>query len=160
MLFRSDIKYRFNQAFEQITHKSKKYISKCFKIGLSLINSKKSEIIVNGPISKRHFLGNSFPGITEYIFNKSKKKISLNPVMIIFNNKISVSPITTHIDLKDVHKKIKEKVIINNVLQINSFYEKKLKLKPKIAILGLNPHCESKSKNNEEITIIKPAIKK
>ena len=42
---------------------------------------------------------------------------------------------------------------------INEFYKKKLKKKPKIAITGLNPHCESNYKTSEEERIIKPAIK-
>ena len=40
-----------------------------------------------------------------------------------------------------------------------NFIKKKLKKKPKIAITGLNPHCESNYKTSEEERIIKPAIK-
>ena len=42
---------------------------------------------------------------------------------------------------------------------INQFYIKKINKKPKIAILGLNPHCESIDRFNEDEKIIKPAIK-
>jgi len=41
----------------------------------------------------------------------------------------------------------------------NNFYEKKFNIKPRIAILGLNPHCESVHKYNEDEKIIKPTIK-
>ena len=41
--------------------------------------------------------------------------------MLIFNNKLSVSPLTTHIPLKNVNKKLTKKTILNNVLQINNF---------------------------------------
>ena len=61
--------------------------------------------------------------------------------MLIFNKKLSVSPLTTHIPLKDVRKKINKQEIIKKVKIINDFYIKKLKFKPKIAILGLNPHA-------------------
>ena len=45
-------------------------------------------------------------------------------------------------------------------MAIHNFYRKKIKLKPKFAILGLNPHCETKTNsNNEEQKIIIPAIK-
>ena len=155
-----DIKYSFKKPFEAISKKSKKYISKCFQKGLYFLNSGISNIVINGPISKKHFLRNNYPGITEYIFHKSKNKLIKNPVMLIFNKKLSVSPITTHIPLKDVHKKIKEKKIINNILKIDNFYKKKINQKPKIAVLGLNPHCETKSKLNEEKKIIIPAVKK
>ena len=155
-----DIKYNFKKAFEKISFKSKNYITKWFKIGLNFVNSGKGNILINGPISKKFFLPKKYPGITEYIFDKSRKKLSKNPVMIIFNKKLSVSPITTHIPLKEVNKKINEKIIVNNVLKIDNFYRKNLKLKPNIAIFGLNPHCETKSKYNEEQKIILPAIKK
>ena len=42
---------------------------------------------------------------------------------------------------------------------VNDFYEKKFKIKPRIAILGLNPHCESVHKYNEDEKIVKPTIK-
>ena len=155
-----DINYKFKKPFESISKKSKKYISKCFEKGLNFLNSGISDIIVNGPVSKAHFLQNKYPGVTEYIFNKSKNKLIKNPVMLIFNKKLSVSPITTHVPLKNVNKKINEKIIINNTLTVHNFYKKKIKIKPKIAVLGLNPHCETKSKLNEEKKIIKPAITK
>ena len=44
-------------------------------------------------------------------------------------------------------------------MNINNFYKNKLNIKPKISILGLNPHCESIEKLSEEKKIIKPAIK-
>ncbi len=155
-----DVDYNFTKAFETISSKSKKYISKCFEEGMHLLNSKISDIIINGPISKKKFLQKKYPGVTEYISDKSKKKLSKNSVMLIYNKNLSVSPITTHIPIKNVNKKINQKNIMNNVSTINNFYLKKIKLKPKIALLGLNPHCETRSKFNEEDLIIKPAIKK
>ena len=44
-------------------------------------------------------------------------------------------------------------------MNINNFLQKKIKKKPKFAILGLNPHCESIEKLSEEEKIIRPAIK-
>ena len=79
--------------------------------------------------------------------------------MLIFNKRLSVSPITTHLPLKLVSKKISKKNIIKKVSLINNFYEKSFKFKPRIAILGLNPHCESIHDYNEDEKIIKPSIK-
>ncbi len=155
-----NVNYNFKKAFEKISYKSRRYISNCFFEALKLLNTKQSNIIINGPISKKYFLRNKFPGITEYIHAKSKKRKSNRPVMLIFNKSLSVSPISTHIPLKYVYKKINIKNIVSNVMIINSFYTRLLKIKPKIALLGLNPHCETKLKYNEEIKIIKPAIKK
>ena len=78
--------------------------------------------------------------------------------MLIFNKKLSVSPITTHIPLKNVHKEISKNKIIKHVKLINTFYKKNLKLIPKIGVTGLNPHCESNFNSSEEDKIITPAI--
>ena len=93
--------------------------------------------------------------MTEYI---SKKFKSNNTCMLIYNKSLSVSPLTTHLPLKLVPKKVNKKLIIKKVKIIDNFYKKINKIKPKIAILGLNPHCESVSKFNEDEKIIKPAI--
>ena len=80
--------------------------------------------------------------------------------MLIYNKKIAVSPLTTHIPLKDVASNINQKKIINNVTKINNFYKNTLKKKPNIAVLGINPHCETVRKISEEVKIILPSIKK
>ena len=80
--------------------------------------------------------------------------------MIIFNKKLSVSPITTHLALKNVNKNISKKKICTHIELINEFYKKNFKKKPRIAITGLNPHCESNFNNCEEDKVIIPAIKK
>ena len=79
--------------------------------------------------------------------------------MLIYNKKLSVSPITTHLPLKDVHNNLSKQKIINHVNLITDFYKEKFKKLPKIAITGLNPHCESNFKDCEEDKIIIPAIK-
>ena len=151
-----NINYHNQKIFSKISSNSKKYISNCFKIALNLIKNNKKITLINGPISKKHFLNKKYLGVTEYISKKTKSK---NQVMLIYNDKISVSPITTHLPLKYVAKNITKKKIINNVKQIKNFYESLLNKKPKIAILGLNPHCESIDKISEEEKIIIPAIK-
>jgi 4-hydroxythreonine-4-phosphate dehydrogenase len=79
--------------------------------------------------------------------------------MLIYNKKLSVCPITTHLPLKSVVKNLSKKKIIEKVYLINNFYKKNIRFKPKIAILGLNPHCESIDKFNEDEKILKPVIK-
>ena len=60
--------------------------------------------MINGPISKKSFLQGRYLGITEYLASKTGKKDKV--AMLIYNPKLSVSPITTHLPLKDVSKKI------------------------------------------------------
>ena len=133
-----------------------KYIAKSFEIGLNLINKKNLFALINGPISKTTFLKGKYNGITEYLASKTK---SLNEVMLIFNKKLSVSPITTHLPINQVAQKIKKKIVINKIWNINEFYKKFLGFKPSIAVTGLNPHCETfVGKSVEKIEIL-PAIK-
>ena len=153
-----DVSFNFKKTFDKISEKSFKYIEDCFKEGLHLTKNKNFNILVNGPISKKYFLKKKFLGITEYVAKKSGNKG--HEVMLIYNNKLSVSPVTTHLPLAEVKKNITSKKIIKNVLTINSFYKKKLKKKAKFAITGLNPHCETNKSYSEEEKIILPAIKK
>ena len=150
-----DINYKQKKAFTKISDKSIPYIKKSFKVAFEIINSGFSDKLINGPISKKYFLKKKYQGITEYISKKYKIKI---PSMLIYNEKLSVCPLTTHLPLKDVNKKINKKIIVQQVKLINNFYKKKIGLKPKIGVLGLNPHCESIAKSNEDEKIIKPAI--
>ena len=149
----------FNQtkAFNKISLKSRKYIEKSFNIALSLIKLNLSDKLINGPISKKYFLKKKFFGVTEYLGEKTNSK---NIAMLIYNKFLSVSPLTTHIPIKSVAKKITKKDIINKILLLNKFYKKNFKLTPKIAVTGLNPHCESRSLFDEDKQIIKPSINK
>ena len=153
-----NIDFKFNKVFSKITNKSNKYIENCFKSFFKLIKGNKEKfVLINGPVSKKNFLKKKYLGITEYLSKKTKAK---NEIMLIYNSKLSVSPITTHLPLKYVSKHISQKKIITNVLGISNFYKSNLKKNPKFAILGLNPHCETVDKFSEEIKIINPAIKK
>ena len=152
-----DIEYNQKKPFEKISIKSNKYIFKCFDIALKFIKEKKIVGFINCPISKEHLFKNKYQGITEFLSNKSNKKN--NEVMLIYNKKLSVSPITTHIPLNMVSKKINKNKIVKKVKTINNFYTKFLGKKPNIAILGLNPHNFSGLKKSEEKNIIEKAIK-
>ncbi len=153
-----NINFKFKKIFDKISTKSSYYIQNCFKTSLKLIKIHKLMGLINGPISKKHFLNKKYLGITEYLSKKTNSRN--NPTMLIYNSKISVSPVTTHLPIKFVVKNLNKNKIINNVLEINKFYLKFLKKKPKFAILGLNPHCETVSNYSEEEKIIIPAIKK
>ena len=145
------------RAFEKISNKSNEYIKKCFDIAIALIKSDFSNRLINGPISKKNFLKKKFIGITEFFAKKFEQQ---KVAMLIYNKELSVSPITTHLPIKNVSSKITEKLIWEKIILIDNFYRKYIRLKPKIAITGLNPHCESINKINEDEKIIKPTVKK
>jgi 4-hydroxythreonine-4-phosphate dehydrogenase len=153
-----DVKYNQKHAFMKISNKSNLFIKNSFKIALDILkNTNYTKKLINGPISKKNFLNKKFLGITEYLAKKSNsKKIA----MLIYNKELSVCPITTHLPIKLVSKMITKKNIFEKIFLINDFYKVHRGFKPKIAILGLNPHCESVQNFNEDEKIVKPAVKK
>ncbi len=152
-----DVNYKFNKVFEPISSNSNKYIKECFEKAFNIIKNREISGLINGPVSKKFFLKNKYAGITEFISDKFK--IKNHYAMLIFTKELSVCPITTHLPLSKVSKKINKKDIILKSLTINDFYKKKFSIKPKIAITGLNPHCENFFSISEEKKIIEPAIK-
>lgn len=120
-----NINYKFQKVFAAISSKSNKYIENSFKKFFEINELLEDKLIlINGPVSKQTFLKKKYLGITEYLSNKSNSK---NEVMLIYNDKLSVSPLTTHIPLKYVTKKINKNKIIKNTIKINNFYIKYLK---------------------------------
>ena len=121
-----NVNYNFSKAFTNITSNSNDYIENCFDLAIKLIKKNNLNMLINGPVSKTHFLQKRFPGITEYVGFKTKTK---QQTMLIYNSRLSVCPLTTHIPIKNVAEKIKKKKLINTVSKINSFYKSKLKKK-------------------------------
>ena len=143
--------------FQKISTKSNKYIFKCFDLAINLIKNKKIFGLINCPIAKEKLFHKKYQGVTEFISNKFKSKDQ--EVMLLYNNNLSVSPLTTHIPVNKISKNITKKKIINNVKTINKFYKKNFRIKPKFGVLGLNPHNFSGSNYSEENAIIRPSIK-
>ena len=152
-----DVDFNQSTAFSKITSKSNNYITKCFDIAIKLLKNNVSDKFINGPISKKTFLKKKYNGITEYLANKTNTK---KFAMLIYNKKLSVCPLTTHLPVKYISKRINKIEIINKVKLIDNFWKKNFGQKAKIGVTGLNPHCESIDKFNEDKSIIFPTIKK
>ena len=120
-------KFKFNIIIEQIElekihfkkfHKNKIYsinvkyqnsfiyVHNCFKVAFRLIKEGLTHKMINGPINKTKTLNKRYLGVTEFI----SKNFNVNKfAMLIYNKKLSVCPITTHLPLKLVAKKISKK---------------------------------------------------
>ncbi len=151
-----NISFDFNNKIKKITKKSNYFIKQSFQIGLEILQKKISYKFINGPISKKTFLKKNYPGITEYIAKSTNTK---KYAMLIYNKDLSVCPLTTHVPLKKILKFVTKNNICEKVELIHNFYVNYRKMKPKIAVLGLNPHCESTDNFNEDEKIIKPSVK-
>ena len=153
-----DVPLKFKSPFKVNPGESKIYLKKCFDIAHKLSLKRKIKGFINCPIDKKNFLNEKSGGITEYLAKKND--IYQNEVMLIYNKKCSVAPLTTHIKLKNVSKSLKKEIIKKKIITLNNFYFKYFKIKPKIAVLGLNPHNLELKKDSEEVKFIIPAIKK
>ena len=117
------------------------------------------DVLVTAPINKDEMMKQGFKhaGHTGYFEEKFNKK----GLMFLVTENLKVAVSTHHIPVSEIAKnisksKIKEQVRILNECLIQDFCIQK----PKIAILGLNPHAgDGGAIGNEEIEIIEPAIK-
>ena len=133
-----NIAVKFKDPFKLKINDASKYVKNCLFAGHKLALSKTVSGLINCPISK-NLLNKKNYGVTEFLAKECKIK-NKSEVMLIKSKKLSVSPITTHLDLKDVSKNIKSNLIIIKVKTIHNFFMRLLKKKPIIGILGLNPH--------------------
>ena len=154
-LYIFDVPLKFKSTFYADTPDVKNYIFNCFDVAHKLAVKKKIIGFINAPIDKKIFK-NKYLGVTEYLSKKNKS--NNKEVMLIHNKKLSVVPLTTHIEIKKVTGKINFNLIKTKMITLNKYYLKIFKKKPKIAILGLNPHNSENKLNSIENKIIKPAI--
>jgi 4-hydroxythreonine-4-phosphate dehydrogenase len=152
-----NVPLKFNEPFNISAKVKSDYVINSFKIAIKLMKKKKILGLINCPINKIEIFGNKFFGVTEFL--AKKEGVLGREVMLLYNKQLSVSPITTHIKLKKVSRNISKKKIVDKLITINKFFLKKLRMKPKIGILGLNPHNDEFRKNSEERKFIIPAIK-
>ena len=153
-----NVPLNFNDPFKVPIKNKRNYLIKSFNIAINLVRNKKIKGFINCPINKLETFGNKTIGITEFL--AKKEKILGREAMLIYNKKLAVSPITTHIQVKKISRTLNKKLIINKLVTIDKFYKKTFNKKPSIGLLGLNPHNYELRDNSEERKIIIPAIKK
>lgn len=121
--------------------------------------SNKIDVLVTAPINKKNIqdAGFKFPGHTEYLANLANVEEAL---MLMVHDKLRVAVVTSHIPLKEVPNKITKEAIVKKIKQLENTLQKDFSIrKPKIAVLGLNPHAGEKGKmGDEEMNHIIPAI--
>ena len=145
-----------------LNKKNSDFVLKSIKMSVDFLLQKKANAVVTNPINKFIMKSNNFKfnGHTEYLGYLSKfNKI---PIMMLESDKLRVVPLTTHIPISSVSKKLNKKMIIEKINILNDELINIYKIKnPKIYISGLNPHSGDGGKiGKEELTIINPAIRK
>jgi len=154
-----DIPINFKNPFKVGLKASSKYVLKSLDLAHTLAKNKKVKGIINCPINKNLIKVSKKIGVTEFFAYKCKIKNS-SEVMLIHNKKFSVVPLTTHLSIKNIPKNITSKLIIKKLMSLNKGFKKVFKIKPKIGVLGLNPHNAELNEKSEEVKEIIPAISK
>lgn len=126
----------------------------------NLILSGSADALVTGPIDKSRLMagGFAYPGHTEFLAHLCGKK---TVTMMLANDIFRVTLVTTHIGLADVSRAIRPKNIETTVLNTYRGLKQFFRIAhPKIAVLGLNPHCGERGVfGREEIDVISPTIR-
>ena len=153
-----DIDLKFKNPFKVPYKNSSNFVKKILNLAHKLASEKEVKGMINCPIDKK-LLGKNNKGVTEFLASKCKIKDGTE-VMLISNRYLSVSPLTTHIKIKDINKRIFPKIIIKKIATIDKWFRKIYRKQPKIGVLGLNPHNAELRTNTEERKIILPSINK
>lgn len=118
------------------------------------------DVVVTGPINKENIQSENFnfPGHTEYFAKEFGTKDYL---MLMISDILKVGVVTGHIPLSQVAQNITKGKILSNIRLLHKTFLEDFSIrKPRIAVLGLNPHAgDGGVIGNEEETIIIPAIK-
>lgn len=123
------------------------------------LNAGLIDVLVTAPINKNNIQqeGFSFPGHTEYLQARTN---SADVLMFMVSDELKVGVATGHIPLRDVATKLNTELIVQKLVLMNESLKNDFWIrKPKIAVLGLNPHAGDNGligKEDEEI--IAPAI--
>ncbi|ADY53838.1 4-hydroxythreonine-4-phosphate dehydrogenase [Pseudopedobacter saltans DSM 12145] len=121
--------------------------------------SRKIDALITAPINKHNIQSEDFkfPGHTEYIQERANGKDSL---MFLISEDLKVGVVTGHVPVKDIVKGVTKEAIVSKLKLMNESLKKDFWVeKPKIAVLGLNPHAgDNGLLGSEELEIISPAI--
>jgi 4-hydroxythreonine-4-phosphate dehydrogenase len=123
------------------------------------IASNKIDVIVTAPINKKNIQSADFPfaGHTEFFANYANED---NPLMLMMSDNIRVGLVSIHLPIKKVAEQISKENIMLKAFVLNKTLIQDFGItRPKIAILGLNPHAgDNGLLGDEEKDIIIPAI--
>lgn len=144
----------------QLTDAGGKYAIISLQTAVAALKQKNIDGLVTAPIHKKNIQSTefSFPGHTPYL----KTMFGVNDVvMMLCAGSFRVALVTEHIPVSEIAKEITKEKILSKLNIIHQSLRKDFGIdKPRIAVLGLNPHAGDEGLiGNEEETIIKPAIK-
>ncbi|MDI1354802.1 MAG: 4-hydroxythreonine-4-phosphate dehydrogenase PdxA [bacterium] len=143
------------------TESGGKYALMSLEKATQALIDKHINVLVTAPINKSNIQSDSFQfiGHTEYL----GAKLGGDPLMLLCtDNGLRIAVVTGHIPVKDIAASLTIDKIVEKITQLhNSLIKDFAVRKPRIAVLGLNPHAgDSGVIGKEDLEIIKPAIDK
>ena len=145
--------------FGSATNESGKEAFNSLKSAVSDLAGAKIDVLVTAPINKKNIQsqGFEFPGHTEYLTSYSNADDSL---MFMVYNTLRVGVATNHVPLNEVSKHLTKDVIVSKLKLMDQSLKRDFSIaRPRIAVLGLNPHAgENGVIGEEESSVIIPAI--
>ena len=137
---------------------SGEYAAKSLEHSVDQLKKNKIDVLLTAPINKETIQSETFcfPGHTEFL----EEKLDGKSLMILMTNELRIGLITGHIPIAKVAGTISPELITEKVEIMHQSLRQDFGInKPKIAVLGLNPHCGDKGViGKEEDLIIKPTI--
>lgn len=135
-----------------------KYAIKSFQAATKALKEGKVDVLVTAPINKYNIQSEeyTFAGHTDYL----NEQLEGNALMFMIHEDIKVGLITDHVPLNEVNKYITKELIEKKIATINQTLISDFRInKPRIAVLGINPHCGDNGViGNEDTTVVKPTL--
>lgn len=142
------------------TEEGGKYAFLSLKAAVTALKNDEIDVLVTAPINKHNIQSEefNFPGHTDYL----AKELQGEALMFMVTNDLKVGLLTDHVPVKDISKKITAKLVETKVNKIyNSLIEDFRVRKPKIAVLGINPHTGDNGViGKEDDEVLRPIITK
>ena len=133
----------------------------CLEIAVGLARSGSASAVVTGPVAKEQLyaIGFQHPGQTEFVAERCGISPG-NVVMMLAGPTLRTVPVTTHLPLANVARKLTSALIESRGRATLRGLQKNFGIaEPRLAVAGLNPHSgEGGALGQEEIEIIEPAI--
>ena len=136
------------------------YAIKSFVAATKALKEGLVDVLVTAPINKYNIQSEEFkfPGHTDYL----DKELEGDALMLMVHDDLRVGLLTDHVPVNEVAKHLNEKLISSKIKTIIQTLKQDFEIeKPKVAVLGLNPHSGDNGViGQEEEKIMKPALKK
>ncbi len=136
------------------------YAIKSFIAATKALKEGTIDVLVTAPINKYNIQSDTFkfPGHTDYL----DQELEGNALMLMVQDNLRVGLLTDHVPINEVASHLTEELIFKKIETIKKTLIQDFSInKPKIAVLGLNPHCgDGGVIGTEDDAVLKPALKK